>query len=41
MKHWRKVKGEQVFTLQMAQPLKNKNINVLPGELPGETDSPY
>ena len=28
MKHCRKVKGEQVVTLQMAQQLKNKSINV-------------
>ena len=28
-----KVKGEQVITLQMAQQLKTKNINVLPGQL--------
>ena len=27
----RKVKGEQVITLQMAQQLKTKNINVVPG----------
>ena len=33
MKHRRKVKGEQVITLQMAQQLKSKNINVVPGEL--------
>ena len=33
MKHRRKVKGEQVITLQMAQQLKNKNINVVPGQL--------
>ena len=29
----RKVKGEQVITLQMAQQLKTKNINVVPGQL--------
>ena len=29
MKHRRKVKGEQVITLQMAQQLKIKNVNVL------------
>ena len=29
----RKVKGEQVVTLQMAQQLKAKNINVVPGQL--------
>ena len=28
-----KVKGEQVITLQMAQQLKTKNINVTPGQL--------
>ena len=33
MKHRRKVKGEQVITLQMAQQLKNKNINAVPGQL--------
>ena len=33
MKHRRKVKGEQVITLQMAQQLENKNINVAPGQL--------
>ena len=33
MKHCRKVKGEQVITLQMAQQLKTKNINVVPGQL--------
>ena len=27
------VKGEQVITLQLAQQLKTKNINVLPGQL--------
>ena len=32
-KHHRKVKGEQVITLQMAQQLKTKNINVVPGQL--------
>ena len=31
IKHRRKVKGEQVITLQMAQQVKNKNINVVPG----------
>ena len=31
MKHRRNVKGEQVITLQMAQQLKIKNINVVPG----------
>ena len=29
----RKVKGEQVIALQMAQQLKTKNINVLPRQL--------
>ena len=29
----RKVKGEQVTTLQMAQQLKTKNIIVVPGQL--------
>ena len=33
MKHCRKVKGEQVITLQMAQQLKTKNIIVVPGQL--------
>ena len=33
MKHLRKVKGEQVITLQMAQQLKTKNINVVQGQL--------
>ena len=33
IKHLRKVKGEQVITLQMAQQLKTKNINVVPGQL--------
>ena len=33
MKHRHKVKGEQVITLQMAQQLKTKNINVVPGQL--------
>ena len=27
------VKGEQVITLDMAQQLKTKNINVIPGQL--------
>ena len=31
IKHRHKVKGEQVITLQMAQKLKTKNINVVPG----------
>ena len=29
----RKVKGEQVITLQMAQQLKTTNTNVVPGQL--------
>ena len=33
MKHRRKVKGEQVITLQMARQLKTKTINVAPGQL--------
>ena len=33
MKYCHKVKGEQVITLQMAQQLKTKNINVAPGQL--------
>ena len=33
MIHRCKVKGEQVITLQMAQQLKTKNINVVPGQL--------
>ena len=33
MKHCRKGKSEQVITLQMAQQLKTKNINVLPRQL--------
>ena len=33
MNHYQKVKGEQVITLQMAQQLKTKNINVVPGQL--------
>ena len=33
MKHCLKVKGEQMITLQMAQQLKTKNINVVPGQL--------
>ena len=32
-KHCHKVKGEQVITLQMAQQLKTKNLNVAPGQL--------
>ena len=33
MKHCRKVKGEQMITLQMAQQLKTKNVNVVPWQL--------
>ena len=34
MKHRRKIKGEeQVITIQIAQQLKNKNINVVPRQL--------
>ena len=33
MKHLRKFKVEKVITLQMAQQLKTKNINVVPGQL--------
>ena len=33
MKHCCKVKGEQVITLQIAQQLKTKIINVVPGQL--------
>ena len=33
MKHRRKFKGEQMITLQMAEQLKTKNINVVPGQL--------
>ena len=33
IKHCRKVKGEQVITLQMAQQLKPNNINVVQGQL--------
>ena len=33
MKNCRKVKDEQVITLQMAQQLKTKSINVVPGHL--------
>ena len=32
-KHRCKVKGEQLITLQMAQQLKTKSINVVPGQL--------
>ena len=33
MKYCCKVKGKQMITLQMAQQLKTKNINVVPGQL--------
>ena len=33
MKHRRKVKGELVITLQIAQQLKTKNINIVPRQL--------
>ena len=33
MKHYRKVKGQPVITLQMAKQLKTKNINVVQGQL--------
>ena len=33
MKHHRKIKGEQVITLQMVQQLKTKNINVVSRQL--------
>ena len=33
IKHRRKVKVEQLSTLQMPQQLKTKNINVVPGQL--------
>ena len=33
MKYHRKVKGKQMITLQMAQQLKTKNINVVRGKL--------
>ena len=33
MKHRRKVKVEQIITLQMTQQLKTKNINVVPRKL--------
>ena len=33
MKYRCKVKGEQVITLQMAQHLKTKNSNAVPGQL--------
>ena len=33
MKHRRKVKGKQVITLQIAQKLKTKSINVVTGQL--------
>ena len=33
MKYRRNVKGEKVITPQVAQQLKTKNINVVPGQL--------
>ena len=33
MKYCHKVKSEQVITLEMAQQLETKNINVIPGQL--------
>ena len=33
MKYCHKIKDEQVITLQLAQELKSKNINVVPGQL--------
>ena len=33
MKYCRKVKVEQVITLQNAQQLKTKNVNLVPGQL--------
>ena len=33
MKHCRKVKGEQMITLQIVQQQKTENINVVPGQL--------
>ena len=33
MKQCREVKSEQVITLQMAQQLKIRNINAVPGQL--------
>ena len=33
MKHHGKAKGEQVITLQMAQQIKTKNINVVARQL--------
>ena len=33
MKDCHRVKGEQMYTLQMDQQLKTKNINVVPGQL--------
>ena len=41
MKLCRKVKGERVVTLQMAQQLKNKNINVVPGLFWGQYKAKY
>ena len=33
IKHHRKIKGKEVTTVQMAQLLKTKNINVAPGKI--------
>ena len=33
MKHLRKVKGQQVITLELAQQLKTISINARPGQL--------
>ena len=33
MKHCRKVKGDQMITLQIVQQQKTGNINVVPGQL--------
>ena len=33
MKYRRSVKSEQVINFQMAQQLKTKNVNVVPGQL--------
>ena len=33
IKHRHKNKGEQMITLQMAQQLKTKNLNVAPGQV--------
>ena len=33
MKHYHKVKSEQVITLQMVHQLKTKNVNVVPEQI--------